>query len=355
MANTIHSPEDGPTKYCYGWDLMLDGEDDDSNSNQDLDMPDNLHGKISGDTRRMMDQQFARPTHASVGKDFIGLEDTLNDVLQQLGDTVAFDHDQEVEAHQSHKDIVLHNPILQAQTIEVQRKAHVAMELLHQPTPHQTLVDLCLKGARGGTKHVLTTDVNKTNYHQPDALISDHPAVTNILWSQGRTMNYRAAFNTVKQAKAFCQEHFNGLDLQAVYHTKEHHCATATWGGRAKGAHVHIIKALPRLFQEQSQMHAQQGQDVLLNQRDVVEASLTIAAQQGTNTKMGATKEGVDITGAKNGTWSSDVSLKLLDLLFDGMPSTTVISRTLSNASGNWQGTSTEATTDSVLAQFSNI
>jgi hypothetical protein len=34
-ANTIHSLGDGPTKDCYGWDPMLDGEDDDSNSNQD--------------------------------------------------------------------------------------------------------------------------------------------------------------------------------------------------------------------------------------------------------------------------------------------------------------------------------
>jgi hypothetical protein len=97
-------------------------------------------------------------------------------------------------------------------------------------------------------------------------------------------MNYREAFNTVNQAKAFCREHFNNLDLQAVYHPQEHHCATATWGGRAKGTHVCIIKAFSGLFQVQSQMHAQQGQDVLLNQREVVKTSPTIAAQQGTNT-----------------------------------------------------------------------
>ncbi len=70
---------------------MLDGEDDDSNSNQDLDMQDDLHGKISGDTWRMMDQQFARPTHASISKDFWGMEDTLNNVLLQLWETVAPD------------------------------------------------------------------------------------------------------------------------------------------------------------------------------------------------------------------------------------------------------------------------
>jgi hypothetical protein len=50
-----------------------------------------------------------------------------------------------------------------------------------------------------------------TDYTQPDALILNHPAVTNFLWSQGRTINYRAAFKNVKQAKSFCREHFNGL------------------------------------------------------------------------------------------------------------------------------------------------
>jgi hypothetical protein len=82
VANTIHSPEEGPTKDCYGWDLMLDGDSDYTVSDQDLDMPDNPQGEISGNTRRMMDQQFACPTHTSIGKDFMGLKDTLNDVLQ---------------------------------------------------------------------------------------------------------------------------------------------------------------------------------------------------------------------------------------------------------------------------------
>jgi hypothetical protein len=90
-ANTIYSLEDGLTKDCYGWDLMLNGEDDDRDSDQDFDMPDVLHGKTSGNTQRMMDQQFACPTHTNVSKDFMGLEDTLKDVLQWLGDTVAFD------------------------------------------------------------------------------------------------------------------------------------------------------------------------------------------------------------------------------------------------------------------------
>ncbi len=144
---------------------MLDGEEDDSNSDQDLDMPDNLHGKISGNTWRMMDKQFARPTHASIDTDFMGLEDTLNNVLQRLGDTVAFDPAQEVEAPQPHEDVALYDPILQAQTIEAQRKALVAIELPHQPTPNQTPVNLCSEGAQGGTECVLTMEVDETNYH----------------------------------------------------------------------------------------------------------------------------------------------------------------------------------------------
>ncbi len=212
---------------------------------------------------------------------------------------MASDPAQEVEALQPYDDLVQHDPILRAQTIAAQCKARVAMELLHQPTPHQTLVDLRLEGAQGGTERVMTMEAKKTNYPQLDALISDHPAVTNLLRSQGRTMNYREAFNTVKQAKALCWEHFNGLDLQAVYHPQEHHCATATWGGRVKGANIHIIKALPGLFQVQSQMRAQLGQDVLLNQTEVNKAFPTIEVQQGTNMQMGATKKGANITGAE--------------------------------------------------------
>jgi hypothetical protein len=89
----------------------------------------------------------------------------------------------ESEAPQPHKDVALYDTILQAQMMEAQRKARVAMELLHQPTPHQTLVDLCLEGAQEGTECLSTMEVNKTDYRQPDALIPDHPAVTNFLWS----------------------------------------------------------------------------------------------------------------------------------------------------------------------------
>jgi hypothetical protein len=101
-------------------------------------------------------------------------------------------------------------------------------------------------------------------------------------------------------------------------------------------------------------MHAQQAQDVPLNQMEVVNASPAIAAQQCTNTQMGASKEGTDTTGVENGTWSSDVLLVLLDLPYDGTPSTTVTLRTPFGAS-RYQRASTEAAMDYELAQPSNI
>jgi hypothetical protein len=243
----------------------------------------------------------------------------------------------------------LYDPIKQTQTTEACHKACAAIELLHPPMPHQTLVEPCLEGAQEGTECVATMEVNKTEYWQPDAFIPNHPAVTNFLQSPGRTMNYRAAFNNVKRVKSFYREHFNSLDLQAVFHPREHHCATVTWGGRAKDVHGRIIKILPDLFWSQSQMHAQQGWEMLLSQGKGVEASPTISAQQGSDTQMGVTKEGADITGAVNGTWSSDVSLKLLDLPFEGTLSTEVVPRILPGASGNQQGASTGTTTDTVL------
>jgi hypothetical protein len=48
-------------------------------------MPNDLHSEISDNTRKMMDQQIAHPTHASVGKDFMGLEDTPKDIMMVRG------------------------------------------------------------------------------------------------------------------------------------------------------------------------------------------------------------------------------------------------------------------------------
>jgi hypothetical protein len=61
---------------------MLDGEDKDGNSDQDSEMPDELHSKISNGTLGMMDQQFAHPTHVSESEDFMGLEEQSTTYLE---------------------------------------------------------------------------------------------------------------------------------------------------------------------------------------------------------------------------------------------------------------------------------
>ncbi len=101
-------------------------------------------------------------------------------------------------------------------------------------------------------------------------------------------------------------------------------------------------------------MHAQQGREMLLIQGKGIKAPPAIVAHQGSDTQMGATEEGVDNTGAVNGTWSSDVLLELLNLPFDGTLSTKVVLRIFSGASKNHQGTSREAMMDTVLTQPSN-
>ncbi len=67
-----------------------------------------------------------------------------------------------------------------------------------------------------------------------------------------------------------------------------------------------------------------------------------------------APEEGADTTRVENRTWSYDVLLVLLDLPYDGTPSTMVTSRTSLGASG-YQCTSMEAETDYEHAQLSNI
>jgi hypothetical protein len=47
--------------------------------------------------------------------------------------------------------------------LEAQRKAHAAMDLLHQPALHQSSRNSCLEGAKEGTEGVETMKVDNTN------------------------------------------------------------------------------------------------------------------------------------------------------------------------------------------------
>jgi hypothetical protein len=135
-----------------------------------------------------------------------------------LGDTVAFNPvAQGIGATQTvHVEGAPYDPILQAQMLEAQCKAHAVMDLLCQPMLHKSSRDSCLEKTEEGVEGTKTVKVNNTDYWQPDTLIPDHPVVTNFLPGQGRIMNYRGIFNDVKHAKAFCRKHFKGLDLQEV-------------------------------------------------------------------------------------------------------------------------------------------
>ena len=102
-------------------------------------------------------------------------------------------------------------------------------------------------------------EIDSTDYQQPKAFIPNRDVVTKLLQGQGKFIDYRSCFNSVKHAKNFCHKQFKGTQLQEVYHLQEHHCSTAICGGRGKNAYVLIHKADPRLYMAQSQMHAQQG------------------------------------------------------------------------------------------------
>jgi hypothetical protein len=91
-----------------------------------------------------------------------------------------------------------------------------------------------------------------------------------------------------------------------------------------------------------------------VSQRGGIEALNAVRAHQGSDMQMEATKEGSNNTGAMDGAWSLDMSLKFLDLMYDGTGSAEFVPMTLSSASGNQQGVTTGVTRDTVLTQPSN-
>ena len=98
-------------------------------------------------------------------------------------------------------------------------------------------------------------EVSETEYRQPFAEVVDHPLVNRFLHSQARVLGYHGVFNSVKHAKNFVHKHFKGTASQEVYHQEEHHCASATWGGRGKQAEVRITKAAPGYYRTQRDLY----------------------------------------------------------------------------------------------------
>jgi hypothetical protein len=98
-------------------------------------------------------------------------------------------------------------------------------------------------------------EVLATEYRQPFAEVLDHPLVNKFLHGQSRVLCYRGVFNSVKHAKNFVLKHFKETVNQDVYHQEEHHCASATWGGRGKQAEVRIAKAAPGYYRDQRELY----------------------------------------------------------------------------------------------------
>jgi hypothetical protein len=98
-------------------------------------------------------------------------------------------------------------------------------------------------------------EVSATEYRQPFTEVLDHPLVNKFLHGQSRVLCYRGVFNSVKHAKNFALKHFKGSVNQEVYHQEEHHCASATWGGRGKQAEVRIAKAAPGYYRDQRELY----------------------------------------------------------------------------------------------------
>jgi hypothetical protein len=98
-------------------------------------------------------------------------------------------------------------------------------------------------------------EVSATEYRQPFAEVSDHPLVNKFLHGQSRVLCYRGVFNSVKHAKNFVLKHFKGTVNHEVYHQEDHHCASATWGGRGKQAEVPITKAAPGYYRDQRELY----------------------------------------------------------------------------------------------------
>jgi hypothetical protein len=98
-------------------------------------------------------------------------------------------------------------------------------------------------------------EFSATEYRQPFAEVLDHPLVNKFLHGQSRVLCYRGVFNSIKHAKNFALKHFKGSVNQEVYHHEEHHCASATWGGRGKQAEVRIAKAAPGYYQDQRELY----------------------------------------------------------------------------------------------------
>ena len=168
------------------------------------------------------------------------------------------------------------DPIMRAQAAEARRLASLARDRLGEYvtegqgrigtatddwlSPHNTAAavmgdQFAPLGTSDTSSGLSKEEVSATDYRQPFAEVLDHPLVNKFLHGQSRVLCYRGVFNSVKHAKNFVHKHFKGSVNHEVYHPEEHHCASATWGGRGKQAEVRIAKAAPGYYRDQRELY----------------------------------------------------------------------------------------------------
>jgi hypothetical protein len=200
-------------------------------------------------------------------------EDQDGDYRKGLQGTLQRSEEYEME---SLENTLTMDPIMRAQAVEARRLIRLARDRLGEYateghgrigvttdawlSPLNTtaavmgdqVAPFCMSDASLGSSK---DEVSATEYRQPFAEVLDHPLVNKFLHGQSRVLCYRGVFNSVKHAKNFVLKHFKGSVNQEVYHQEEHHCASATWGGRGKQAEVRIAKAAPGYYRDQRELY----------------------------------------------------------------------------------------------------
>ncbi len=202
--------------------------------------------------------------------------DQEGDYRKGLQENLHRSEEYEMESLENTLTIISKDPIMRAQAVESRRLARLARDRLGEHAPegygrigHNTedwlsplktsAVAMGDQLAPFGTSDTSLGsskgEVSETEYRQPFAEVVDHPLVNRFLLGQARVLGYRGVFNSVKHAKNFVLKHFKGTANQEVYYQEEHHCASATRGGRGKQAEVRITKAAPGYYRAQQDLY----------------------------------------------------------------------------------------------------
>jgi hypothetical protein len=231
--------------------------------------------------RRIVVNESANTTYTPEQKSWDGWDSDLDrgsevdkegDYRKGLQENLHRSEEYEMESPGNTLTTISEDPIMRAQAVESRRLARLARDRLGEYAPEgygkigdntdDWLSPLNTSAAAMGDRLApfgssdtslgsSKEEVSETEYRQPFAEVVDHPLVNRFLHGQARVLGYRAVFNSIKHTKNFVLKHFKGTATQEVYHQEEHHCASATWGGRGKQAEVRTTKAAPGYYRAQ--------------------------------------------------------------------------------------------------------